>query len=87
MRLLIAAVFMVLSAWVCFAQAALKKTDLTVADRAAWQKVLGWPVELEQHWLKSRTINDRDQSLCFIQRDAALATAARSSNTTSRRCV
>lgn len=46
----------------CFAQAPLKKTDLTVADRAAWQKVLGWPIEFEKQWLKSRSSNDRDQS-------------------------
>lgn len=47
---------------ICEAQVPLKKTDLTVADRAAWQKVLGWPVELEEQWRRSRTSNDRDQS-------------------------
>ena len=62
LKLLIAGVLMGLGVSVCFAQAPLKKTELTVADRAAWQKVLGWPVELEEQWLKSRTSNDRDQS-------------------------
>ena len=62
LKLLIAGVLVVLGVSVCRAQAPLKKTELTVADRAAWQKVLGWPVELEQQWLKSRTSNDRDQS-------------------------
>ena len=52
---LIITMCMLLGASVCLAQAPLKKTELTVADRAAWQKVLGWPVELEQQWLKSRT--------------------------------
>ena len=46
----------------CFAQAPLKKTELTVADREAWQKVLKWPLELEEQWRRSRTSNDRDQS-------------------------
>lgn len=55
MNLKLIIVFMCLGASVCVAQAPLKKTELTVADRAAWQKVLGWPVELEQQWLKSRT--------------------------------
>lgn len=44
------------------AQVPVKKIDLTVADRAAWQKVLGWPIELEEQWRRSRTSNDRDQS-------------------------
>jgi hypothetical protein len=47
---------------VCFAQSPQKKTDLTVADREAWQKVLRWPVELEEQWRRSRTTNDREQS-------------------------
>ena len=47
---------------VCFAQAPQKKTELTVSDREAWHKVLGWPVELEEQWRRSRTTNDRDQS-------------------------
>ena len=46
----------------CFAQAPLKKTELTVADREAWQKVLKWPLEFEEQWRRSRTSNDRDQS-------------------------
>jgi hypothetical protein len=40
---------------VCVAQAPLKKTDLTIADREAWRKVLQWPAELEQQWQHSRT--------------------------------
>lgn len=47
---------------VCFAQAPLKKTELTVGDREAWQKVLRWPAELEEQWRRSRTTNDREQS-------------------------
>jgi hypothetical protein len=47
---------------ICYAQAPLQKSDLTVADREAWQKVLGWPVEMEEQWRRSRTTNDRDQS-------------------------
>jgi hypothetical protein len=39
-----------------------KKTELTVADREAWQKVLRWPVEMEEQWRRSRTTNDREQS-------------------------
>ncbi len=46
----------------CFAQVPQKKTELTVADREAWQKVLRWPVELDEQWRRSRTTNDRDQS-------------------------
>jgi len=46
---------------VCVAQAPQKKTELTVADREAWQKVLRWPVELEEQWRRSRTTNDREQ--------------------------
>lgn len=61
-KILATGALVVLCVSVCFAQAPRKKTDLTVADREAWQKVLGWPVELEQQWLKSRTTNDRDQS-------------------------
>jgi len=41
---------MVLSASLCVAQSPTKKADLTVADRDAWQKVLRWPVELEEQW-------------------------------------
>lgn len=62
LKLLIAGVLMVLVVSVCRAQAPKKKTDLTVADREAWQQVLGWPRELEEQWRKSRTSNDRDQS-------------------------
>jgi hypothetical protein len=61
-KLIFTCTFMVFCACVCMAQVPQKKTELTVADRAAWQKVLGWPVEFEEQWLKSRTSNDRDQS-------------------------
>jgi hypothetical protein len=44
------------------AQAPAKKSELTVADREAWQKVLGWPVELEEQWRRSRTTNEPAQS-------------------------
>ena len=47
---------------VCLAQVTQKKTELTVADREAWQKVLQWPAEMEEQWRRSRTTNDRDQS-------------------------
>lgn len=62
LKLPIAGMLMVLCASVCSAQVPAKKTDLTVADREAWQKVLQWPVELEKQWQRSRTSNDRDQS-------------------------
>src|SRR4029453_16281274 len=55
-------VFVCLSVSVCAAQVPAKKTDLTVADREAWQKVLQWPAPLEVQWRRSRTTNDRDQS-------------------------
>jgi len=61
-KYLITVAFLVACATNCFAQAPLKKTELTVADREAWQKLLGWPVELEEQWRRSRTTNDRDQS-------------------------
>jgi hypothetical protein len=43
-----------LLASVCAAQAPLKKTELTIADREAWQKILRWPDALEQQWRQSR---------------------------------
>lgn len=55
--------FIVLCASTSFAQMPPeKKTELTVADREAWQKILRWPAELEQQWRRSRTTTDRDQS-------------------------
>jgi hypothetical protein len=62
LKLLISSVFVFLCASVCVAQVPVKKTDLTVADREAWQKVLQWPAALEEQWRRSRTTNDRDQS-------------------------
>ena len=61
-KILLMSVAVVLCAVVGRAQVPAKKTDLTVADREAWQKVLGWPVEFEEQWRRSRTSNDRDQS-------------------------
>jgi hypothetical protein len=52
----------IFSGTLCFAQVPAKKTELTVADREAWQKVLRWPVELEEQWRRSRTTTDREQS-------------------------
>jgi len=62
LKLLIVSLFMVLGASVCMAQAPEKKTDLTVADREAWHKVLRWPAELEEQWRRSRTNNDPNRS-------------------------
>ena len=61
-RLMIIGTLLVLCASVCMAQVPAKKSELTVADREAWQKVLQWPVTLEEQWRRSRTTNDRDQS-------------------------
>ena len=47
---------------VCRAQVPAKKSDLTVADREAWQKVLHWPIDLEDQWQRSRTTNEPAQS-------------------------
>lgn len=62
MKLALLSTLMVLCASVCVAQVPAKKTELTVADREAWQKVLRWPAELEEQWRRSRTNNDPDQS-------------------------
>lgn len=62
LRLLTINLFLVMCASLCAAQVPAKKTELTVADRDAWQKVLRWPVEFEEQWRRSRTTNDRDQS-------------------------
>src|ERR1044071_754675 len=63
LKLLIINLLMGLCASVCVAQVPAKKTELTLADREAWHKVLGWPVELEEQWRRSRTTSDRaDQS-------------------------
>ena len=62
LKLLIPGVLMIVCVSVCVAQVSVKKTDLTVADREAWQKVLGWPVELEEQWRRSRSSSDRDRS-------------------------
>jgi hypothetical protein len=62
MRYTIVCLVLVFCAHAALAQAPLKKTELTVADREAWQKVLRWPAELEEQWRRSRTTNDRDQS-------------------------
>ena len=61
-KILATGALVVLCVSLSFAQTPLKKTDLSVADREAWQKVLQWPAELEEQWRRSRTTNDRDQS-------------------------
>lgn len=61
-KLLIIGLFIIAGASVCMAQVPAKKTELTVADREAWHKVLRWPEGLEQQWRRSRTTSDRDQS-------------------------
>ena len=33
----------------------MKKTELTIADREAWHKLLQWPADLEVQWQRSRT--------------------------------
>lgn len=55
MKSLIVCGLLLLFAPVCLAQAPLKKTELTIADREAWRKVLQWPDALEQQWQHSRT--------------------------------
>jgi hypothetical protein len=62
LKLMLVCAFVLLCASFCVAQVPAKKTDLTVANREAWQKVLGWPVELEEQWRRSRTSNDSDRS-------------------------
>src|SRR5829696_3764177 len=59
--LLICFVLIVFSA-TCMGQVPAKKTDLTVADREAWQQVLRWPADMEEQWRRSRTTNDREQA-------------------------
>lgn len=61
-KLILICAFVVLCASICSAQVPAKKTDLTVADREAWQRVLGWPIEFEEQWRRSRTTNNREQS-------------------------
>ena len=60
-KMIVTTALVMVCASLCLAQAPKKKTDLTVADREAWQKVLGWPVEFEEQWRRSRTSNDRDR--------------------------
>ena len=61
-KLLITSLLLIFGASICLAQVPEKKTDLTVADREAWHKVLRWPAQFEEQWRRSRTTNDRDQS-------------------------
>lgn len=61
-RYIITCLVLVFFAPVCLAQVPAKKTELTVSDREAWQKVLRWPAEMEEQWRRSRTMNDRDQA-------------------------
>ena len=62
MRYTIVCLVLAFCAHAALAQAPLKKTELTVSDREAWQKVLRWPDEFEQQWRRSRTTNDRELS-------------------------
>jgi hypothetical protein len=61
-KFLLMCVVVVLGSAVCRAQVPAKKSDLTVADREAWQKVLHWPIDLEDQWRRSRTTNEPAQS-------------------------
>jgi hypothetical protein len=61
-KLTLMGVFIALCASIAAAQVPAKKTELTVADRAAWQKILRWPIEFEDQWPRSRTTNDAEQS-------------------------
>src|SRR5215213_3073251 len=61
-RILLIFFVAILCGLTCMGQAPAKKTELTVADREAWQKVLRWPAELEEQWRRSRTTNDREQA-------------------------
>ena len=62
MKIKLTFAFVMLWASVAAAQVPAKKTELTVSDRAAWQKVLHWPAELEDQWRRSRTTSDAEQS-------------------------
>ena len=62
LKIVISCFSLLLFGSLCFAQVPAKKTDLTVADREAWQKVLQWPIELEDQWRRSRTTNEPAQS-------------------------
>jgi len=63
LKVIITVAFLLLFASMAVAQVPPeKKTELTLADREAWQKILHWPDDLEQQWRRSRTTNDRDQS-------------------------
>lgn len=62
LRIMIGCCSLLIFSSLCRAQAPLKKTELTITDREAWQKVLHWPVELEDQWRHSRTTNDAEQS-------------------------
>ncbi len=61
-KTLFSCAFIIACASICVAQVPAKKTELTVADREAWHKVLRWPAVFEEQWRRSRTINDREQS-------------------------
>ena len=62
MKLLITSLFIIAGASICMAQVPAKKTELNVADREAWHKVLRWPAEFEEQWRRSRNTNDQDHS-------------------------
>ena len=63
MKFILTIALIALCASFCMAQVPPeKKTELTLADREAWQKILHWSDDLEAQWRRSRTTNDRDQS-------------------------
>lgn len=62
LKFVIVSTLIVLSVLLCSAQVPPKKTGLTVTDRAAWQKILRWPVRFEEQWQRSRTNTDPDRS-------------------------
>ncbi|HEX3248788.1 MAG TPA: DUF1176 domain-containing protein [Pyrinomonadaceae bacterium] len=61
-KLTLMGVVIALCASIAAAQVPAKKTELTVSDRAAWQKILRWPIEFEDQWQRSRTTSDAEQS-------------------------
>lgn len=61
-KLLTITVLLLLCGLTCIGQVPQKKMALTVADREAWQRVLQWPVQLEDQWRGSRTTNEPAQS-------------------------
>ena len=53
-------VLLCMFATVCFGQVPANKTNLTLADREAWRRVLGWSDKYEEQWKRSRLHNNSD---------------------------